>query len=62
MFYIYIICRYIFRLLLAILRRKYTIIILGSYFNFNGSVGFCWVLLIVDVVVAYLVCVCELFK
>jgi hypothetical protein len=29
-----------FQPLLAIFRRKYTIIILGSYLNYNGSVGF----------------------
>jgi hypothetical protein len=34
-----IICRYMFRPLLAIFRWKYTIIILGSYLNYNGSVG-----------------------
>jgi hypothetical protein len=38
-----------FRPLLAIFRRKYTIIILGSYLNYNGSVGFYWVLFIVYV-------------
>jgi hypothetical protein len=38
--YIFIICRYMFRPLLAIFRRKYTIIILGSYLNYNGAVGF----------------------
>jgi hypothetical protein len=51
-----------FRPLLAIFRRKYTIIILGSYLNYNGSVGFYWVLFNVYVVVAYLIWVCELFK
>jgi hypothetical protein len=44
-----------FRPLLAIFRWKSTIIILGSYLNYNGSVGFYWVLFIVYVVVAYLI-------
>jgi hypothetical protein len=51
-----------FRSLLAIFRRKYTIIVLRSYLNYNGCVGFYWVLFIVYVVVAYLISACELFK
>jgi hypothetical protein len=34
MLYIDIICRYIFRPLLATFRQKYTIIILGSYLKY----------------------------
>jgi hypothetical protein len=41
---------------------RYYFIILGSYLNYNGSVGFYWVLFSVYVVVAYLICACELFK
>jgi hypothetical protein len=38
--------------LLVIFRRKYTINILGSYLNYNESVGIYWVSFIVYVVVA----------
>jgi hypothetical protein len=51
-----------FRPLMAIFRRKYTIIILGSYLYCNGSVGFYWILFIAYVVVAYVIWVCELFR
>jgi hypothetical protein len=44
MFYIDIICGYMFRPLLPIFRRKYIITILGNYLNYNGSLGFYWVL------------------
>jgi hypothetical protein len=37
-----------FRPLLAIIKWKYTIIILVSYLNYKGFVGFYWVLFIVQ--------------